>query len=182
MAEMKETISAFIDEEAGEIESHRMLRELTREAGQREQGLKKSLLLFLHIRSVVSKNERAARMSIVQHENLFQRISDAVDNEENYGDQSVPIAWQKPAIGFAIAASLVVAITIAMNNLDSGEPVEVAGSKATMPVTTVTNRATEPDLQELTLERQQKLREYLNEHDRMVRMKRTTQLVNNPNR
>ncbi len=39
MAEMKETISAFIDEEAGEIEAHRMLRELTREAGQREQGL-----------------------------------------------------------------------------------------------------------------------------------------------
>ncbi len=177
---MKETISAFVDGEASEIEVHRMLRELTREAGDSEQGLKKSLLSFLHIRSVVSKDAVAARMSVVQHGSLFQRISDAVDNEENHGDQPAPIAWQKPAIGFAIAASLVVAITVAVNNLDSGEPIEVAGSEVTAPVTTVANRATEPELRELTPERQQQLREYLNEHDRMVRMKRTTQLVNNP--
>ncbi|HAK51341.1 MAG TPA: hypothetical protein DCM54_05475 [Gammaproteobacteria bacterium] len=179
MAEMKETMSAFVDGEASEIEVHRMLRELSGESGDTEQGLKKTLLSFLQIRSVVSKDTTAAQMSIAQHGVLFQRISDAVDDEENFGDQPAPIAWQKPAIGFAIAASLVVAIGAAVNNLDNAEPARITGTEVTAPVTTVANRATEPELRELTPERQQQLREYLNEHDRMGRMKRTTQLVNN---
>ena len=40
------------------------------------------------------------------------------------------------------------------------------------------SRENQPELRELDEDKQQKLREYLNQHDRMTRLKRTDQTVN----
>ena len=176
MSKLKETMSEYVDGEASEIEVHRLLREL-----DNEQGLKKSFLSFQHIHNVVSSNESVA-LDLDQHAALFERISGAVQAEATHdAGTNVAIAWQKPAIGFAVAASLVVAVFMGVDYMETDSVSAVAENQDEAISTIMVakqSRENQPELRELDEDKQQKLREYLNQHDRMTRLKRTDQTVN----
>lgn len=169
-------MSAYVDGEASEIEVHRLLREL-----DNEQGLKKSFLSFQHIHSVVSSNQSVA-LDLDQHAALFERISVAVQAEAAHdAGTNVAIAWQKPAIGFAVAASLVVAVFMGVDYMETDSVSAVAENQDEAISTIMVakqSRENQPELRELDEDKQLKLREYLNQHDRMTRLKRTDQTVN----
>lgn len=102
----------------------------------------------------------------------------------------------KPAAGIAVAASLVFAAFFALQTVDSTDPspvmvnVEPTSPTRAIPVRTVSNQAAadssqwvddypgeDRQLTELDDEKQRRLREYLNEHDRMVRMNPNARMV-----
>ncbi len=187
----KESVSALLDEEISEIELHRLLREYTD-----NQSIRESLISYQQIRAVVNGEHR---LTTRQHLELHQRITSAVDDEEGTSvapvDTKTPGQWHKPAAGFAVAASLFVAVIVGVNT-----PQQIADSQSATGETTnsVTDTriltdseqnlaresyVTSPDerqlqLRELDEEKQRRLREYLNQHDRMTRMNpRDTQTV-----
>lgn len=181
---LKESLSAFIDGEASEIEVHRLLRET--DAGGR------SWVHFHQVRAVV-RGEGA--LSAARHEALRDRIRMAIAEEESFDE--VPAqprrldaqAYARPAAAFGLAASLFVAVFVGYNlnqGIDgSGDPgaAAVAGSAqpatgrpaAPIDVQTVANnqnaaREGELELRELDDETLRAVRAYLNQHDRTVRM------------
>lgn len=102
----------------------------------------------------------------------------------------------RPAAAFAIAASLVVAVLVAVQvnlpesdtdangpSVVQSDPPEVRALSGEIPVSL--EIASEPlgenlDLKELDAEGQRRLRAYLNQHDRMSRMRPDAQLVTYP--
>lgn len=104
----------------------------------------------------------------------------------------------KPAAGVAVAASPVFAAFFVMQIVESPEPTPVmvdaepAATTQAIPARTVSNQtaadsnrwideypaeAEDRQLTELDDEKQRRLREYLNEHDRMVRMNPNARMV-----
>ena len=186
MVKIKETISAFIDEEANEVETHRFLRAMKQEIKDRDaydsdigeqSSLISSLLNFMSIRTVLSKQLKLKGMSVADHELLFHRIRAAIEKEPVAQDLSSGASLRSSAVGLAIAASLVVIVTFLMFNLSKTESIEVVGSDSVNQ--TSGDREVEAELRDLDIERQRHLREYLNEHDRIMRTKRTSQFVTN---
>ena len=176
---LKESVSALIDDEASEIEVHRLLRNL--ESGQ---DLKKTFFIYQQIRSVLrNPSDKGRRIpGVDQQMKLFQRISDAIDDEETYTiDRPSHRNWLKPAAGLAVAATLLIAVGIVFttgtgplpDNISTNAPA-IAQNVDTQPV------EPEPELRELDEEKQKLLREYLNKHDRMARLKGNTHLANYP--
>lgn len=129
---VKESISALVDEEISEIELHRLLRQYSDDPSIREQ-----FVSYQAIRAVV-RGENS--LDSAQHLELHRRICAAIDQEtvpEFSGTLSRSTAsgiirsnWAKPALGLAVAASLVVAVFAGFNfsMTESREGVEVAGA------------------------------------------------------
>ena len=131
---VKESISALVDEEISEIELHRLLRQYSDDPSIREQ-----FVSYQAIRAVV-RGEHS--FSSAQHIELHSRICAAIDQEtipefSNSLSRSTSSGilrsnWAKPALkpalGFAVAASLVVAVFAGFNisMTDSPGNVEVA--------------------------------------------------------
>lgn len=181
---LRESLSALIDNEASEIEVHRLLRQL-----ESDDGLRPSWINFQQVRAIV-RGEKVISSSL--HFALNARIREAIDSEESHGGSqsltsSSPRKYYAPVAGLAVAASLVVAVLVGFNvgqentavtgkgqNLvDSGrarvidtEPV-VAGPDQQEFMSATFDSG---ELRELDDERQRQLRAYLNEHDRMARM------------
>lgn len=181
----KESLSALIDGEASELEVHRLLREF-----RSDDSLTQSWMFYQHIRSTLQPRQEPAKLSPAHHLSLFERISSAVDEET--GHDTVPLRQGPPvkvvAGSLALAAALVVAVMIGVQQPESGQP---GGSLAVQttaaervnapPVQTVMNSVegeVTPELVELDEEKQRRLRAYLNQHDRMARMTDNRQLVN----
>jgi sigma-E factor negative regulatory protein RseA len=190
----REFISALIDDEASEIEIHRLLRDLGAEKSQNDD-LKKSFFAFQQVSQVIKQPVDApAGLSVEQHVALFDRISAAVADEDSY-DISVrrSRSWAKPVAGFAVAASLMVAVGVAVITDDGmsnpGALTDVTSpassqqhspgqspmqTQAVSTASTQTALAAEnelqPELRELDEDKQRRLREYLNQHDRMSRL------------
>jgi sigma-E factor negative regulatory protein RseA len=124
---IKETLSAWVDDEASEIEIHRLLRQYDADDSVRQTGLS-----YQHARSLTRGDGGDIGLSLGQHLTLHQRISVAIDVEEithadhrGLGNLSkvarlstrlplIPSTWAKPASGLALAASLVVAIFLGL--------------------------------------------------------------------
>ena len=155
------------------------------------------MLVYQEIRQTITG--RGARLSIDQHVALSQRISAAIEQEEIHSvEQKTRRGWQKPVAGLAVAASLVVAIGVGVKTQDestlvSSGQIPITSSAdatrvvSTTPVETLSSAivpgADEPDqeLRELDEDKQRMLRAYLNQHDRMTRLKgQVPQMVNNP--
>ena len=90
MANYKESMSAFIDNELNEIETHRFLRLISKEkndiesygAGAGDQkSLITSFLTFMSIRTSMLQQSYSQPISVDEHEALFQRISSAIEKE-----------------------------------------------------------------------------------------------------
>ena len=187
MANIKETMSAFIDEEANEIETHRFLRSLAKERDDieshdletREQSsLVSSFITFMSIRTSMLQQSYSQRISLAEHEALFQRISSAIGKEPTKYGLSLDFPFRKRLIGSALAASLLVAVSFVTLNMENSESVEVVEGGSVNQ--TEADNGVESELRDLDAERQRYLRQYLNEHDRIMRTKRGSQLVNNP--
>lgn len=204
---LKQSISALLDEEASEIEVHRLLREF-----DSDDELKVSWVRYQQIRSV-SQGQHV--LSESQHLDLHARISSEVEAEETHSWQGPSVAnWQKPVAGFAVAASLVVAVLVGVNfnqqlspssqgdqfasnpvsqsaitknNVVNAQLVSTNGqnsfaeptsSPARTPQSAVAFNEIDLELKELDEDKQQRLREYLMRHDRMSQMSNQTRTVN----
>jgi sigma-E factor negative regulatory protein RseA len=138
---IKETLSAWVDDEASEIEIHRLLRQYDADDSVRQTGLS-----YQHARSLMRGDGGDIGLSLGQHLTLHQRISVAIDVEEithadsrglvnlskgNLGKVLPRSAstWAKPASGLALAASLVVAVFLGLQP-DQIDSLDTAGSTA----------------------------------------------------
>ncbi len=181
---LRESLSAFIDGEASEIEVHRLLRQYSESDG--------GWIRFQQIRTVV-RGERT--LSPENHAALRENIRDAIAAEEVY--ESAPGArrfgggqYGRPAAAFGVAASLLVAVLVGFNmnrSIDgtapevaatSSQPITsqpIASQSVELPIETVAFDGAvapvdESELKELDEETLRAVRAYLNQHDRSVRM------------
>ena len=194
---LKESISAFMDDEISEIEIHRLLRAFSNESDEKARAeITRAGIVYQQISSV-SASQAENALSISQHLDLHSRISSAIA-EENvvFEGQPAPArSWAKPVTGFAVAASLVMAVFVGNLGLqqDVNLPVAESTPSKAVEVQTVSTssqapaqnysgapqeqlaRVTEPfpaadtELHDLDAEKQKKLREYLNRHELMTR-------------
>lgn len=194
----KESLSALIDGEASEIEVHRLVREF-----RSDESLNTSWALYQKIRTTARRD--ADPLSIEHHHQLFERISSAVEAEEQHDMVVNDHAGSSQKVVFgslALAASLVVAVFIGVQQPEQantpGAPLaatspavvspSVIGSQpvaaqpvSAQPVSVATTRFPNegaPELIELDEEKQERLRAYLQQHDRMSRMNPRKQFVN----
>lgn len=182
---MKESLSAWIDGEASEIEVHRLLREF-----EGDESLKSSWASYIKVRAVIRRERHLANHD---HLALHERISAAIRSEESIGvEPELPKhrgerRYVTPIATMAVAASLVAAVFVGITLQSPPEqaPVAVASPPATAAPQVIQTRPVstgsevvasfepenpESDLRELDEEQQRRLRAYLNQHDRMVRM------------
>lgn len=173
---VKESISALIDEELSEIELHRLLRQY-----DHDHSVRDTIISFQQIRTVI---QGKYRLSIRRQVELHSRICEAIEAEPDSTVKEVqPKRWRRPATGFAIAASVVVAVFIGINTERQLSPVgeEIAETQPVQAIDMSTTAAltNNPDLElrELDEEKQKRLIQYLNRHDR-TRMNSYTRSVN----
>jgi negative regulator of sigma E activity len=176
METLKESVSALMDDEASEIEVHRLLREL--EADEAMRSTRATWVSYSLIRSVLRRERVLSGREQIE---LHQRISAAIDQEKPH-DQAPKLArsaeprrYVRPVVGFAVAASLVAAILtgILVDRGDRGESMDASVALET-PID-VRPTAYEPanaqrELKELTEDQQRQLKAYLNQHEQMARM------------
>lgn len=186
---LKQSISALLDEEASEIEVHRLLREF----GE-DDSLKLSWIRYQQIRAV---SQGQHHLSEAQHLSLHGRISAAVqaeDTEYHYQPETNQPGWRRQTAGFAVAASLVAAVLVGINvnqpadNAIASAPanpapisvqtVATGNSSMALPTDSVAFSEDELELRELDELKQQQLREYLMRHDRMSQLNSNSRTVN----
>jgi sigma-E factor negative regulatory protein RseA len=180
----KESLSALIDGEATEIEVHRLLREF-----RSDDSLRRTWTYYQHVRTTVGTAEEDRLLSPDHHLSLYQRISNAIDEESTHTDSTTEGRGQVKVIAgsLALAASLVVAVFLGVQQAQgpgaAGESLagQNTGAGTALDVQTVSTRPADnvtQELMELDEEKQRRLRAYLNQHDRMSRMNDNRQLVN----
>ena len=185
----RESLSALLDGEASEIEVHRLVRDF-----RSDESLKSSWAVYQNIGSTL----RAGRGSVSteHHQQLFARITDAIESEDSHSREIQKSASPRTIIAgsLALAASMVVAIFIGIQEPSESQPLANAGAQTPSmgtvssnqsPVLDVQTVANQSDVQprtselvELDEEKQRRLRAYLNQHDQMSRMNPGKQFVN----
>jgi len=185
----RESLSALIDGEASEIEVHRLVREF-----RSDESLTSSWAMYQHIGSTLRTD--SGSVSIEHHQQLFTRITDAIESEDSHSREIQKSASPRTVIvgSLALAASMVIAIFIGIQQPSESLPLADAGAQTSStgtvsshqsPVVDVQTVANQSDVQprtselvELDEEKQRRLRAYLNQHDQMSRMNPGKQLVN----
>lgn len=197
---IKESLSAWLDGEASEIEVHRLLRQVAEDV-----SLKSNWLAYQQIRSVIRQEQP---LSTRAHQQLNLRIKAAIEAEPPFADKTASdryaaVKLLKPVAGLAVAASLVAAIFLgvqATQLVDSGasnqDPLDVAAQTvAESPVTatalTDSDRQTtlagidsepfwdESELRELDEEKKKFFRAMAMRHTRMSKMNSYGRVSNN---
>ena len=169
----KESLSALIDGEASEIEIHRLVREF-----RSDEYLATSWLIYQQIRTVV--RAEASDLGADYHRQLFDRISQAVQAEDEYRAE----VNKKPAISallagsLATAACLVVAVFLGVQKPELVDTLDVTKNLTeSAEVLAEANETQTAELVELDEDKQRRLRAYLNQHDQLSRMNSNAQLV-----
>ena len=183
----RESLSAFIDGEASEIELHRLVREF-----RSDESLTSSWAAYQHVGSILRTDSGA--VSIEEHQQLFARITDAIASEDSHCKEIKKRLPSRTVIAgsLALAASMVVAIFIGIQQ--PPDPSSLADAQRasmgtipgnqsrTLDVLAVANQSdVQPrtsELVELDEEKQRRLRAYLNQHDQMSRMNPGKKFVN----
>ena len=236
---VKESISALVDEEISEIEVHRLLRQYSD-----DDELRTTFVSYQQIRAIIKQeNYLSHAQHVVLHSNILAAIeleeapvlssemasasASASRSVQNRASRKTlmmfPERMKLPAAGFAVAASMVVAVFVGFNVVDN--PVNVASQdsadvlatqsatntslaasstplRQTTASTQLDSRRTGPldaqsvsnqvamqagagsdlqselievndslgELRELDPDKQRQLRQYLNQHDRNIRM------------
>ena len=184
----RESLSALLDGEASEIEVHRLVRDF-----RSDESLKSSWAVYQNIGSTLRAGRGSA--STEHHQQLFARITDAIESEDSHFRKVKKAASPRTVIAgsLALAASMVVAIFVGIQPPSESESLADAESRAAVTGTVsskqspaldvqtvaipseVQQRA--PELVELDEEKQRRLRAYLNQHDQMSRMSAGKQFV-----
>ena len=133
---IKESLSAWVDGEASEIEVHQLLRQYGA-----DEAVKQDWLAFQHARAVLRGD---SPLNQAQHLALYGNICAAIAADEpahgNDFSRSThtpgrPIAtWAKPAGGLALAASLVVAVLLGIQQQTPSAGDVAGASNAAAPV------------------------------------------------
>ena len=133
---IKESLSAWVDGEASEIEVHQLLRQYGA-----DEAVKQDWLAFQHARAVLRGD---SPLNQAQHLALYGNICAAIAADEpahgNDFSRSThtpgrPIAtWAKPAGGLALAASLVVAVLLGIQQQTPSAGDVAGASNAATPV------------------------------------------------
>ena len=191
----KESISVLMDEEISEIELHRLLRQFGEDS-----SLKESWISYQQMRAVM---RREYLLSIHRHVELHNRISAAIESDETVFTPSSgsrkPLQWRKPAAGFAVAASIVAAVLVGFNStrqpsLQASSAQESSAQQSSIQQSSIQQSSAsvvqetgsapvqpaflaDSELHELDPDRQRRLRQYLNQHERNVRMNSNTRTV-----
>ena len=184
----RESLSALIDGEANEIEVHRLVRDF-----RSDESLTSSWAVYQNIGSTL----RAGRGSVStkHHQQLFARITDAIESEDSHSRELKKAASPRTVIAgsLALAASMVVAIFVGIQPPSESESLADAEPRAAVTGTVSSNQSPAldvqtvaipsevqqrtPELVELDEEKQRRLRAYLNQHDQMSRMSAGKQFV-----
>jgi sigma-E factor negative regulatory protein RseA len=184
----RESLSALIDGEASEIEIHRLVRDF-----RSDESLTLSWAAYQNISSTL----RAGRGSVSteHHQQLFIRITDAIESEDSHSIELKKAALPRTVIAgsVALAASMVVAIFIGIQPPSETVALDDAVPRATVTGTVSSNQSPALDVQTVTIssevqqrtpelieldeEKQRRLRAYLNQHDQMSRMSAGKQFV-----
>ncbi|MFL2504429.1 MAG: RseA family anti-sigma factor [Candidatus Azotimanducaceae bacterium] len=177
----KEQLSAFLDGETTEIEEHLLSRSLSQ-----GDSLIKAWISYLNIRRATSMKEDP--LSSENHIKLYREISKAIKSDETHFDRAKRSNRTRFAFaGYGVAASVVFALGVllilpqkdeSLVNLepdviknDSYARIEEASDQSDLLVNA-------PELFELDQQKRDRLRSYLNEHDRMVEMESDSKLAN----
>ena len=177
----RESLSSLIDGEASEIEVHRLVRDF-----RSDESLTSSWAVYQHIGSTLRAG--SGSVSIEHHQQLFMRITDAIESEGSHFREVQKMASPRTVIAgsLALAASMVVAIFVGIQRLPESEPLVDAGPRTAFTGTVSSNQSPAldaqavatsselqqrtPELVELDEEKQRRLRAYLNQHDQLSRM------------
>jgi negative regulator of sigma E activity len=174
-------LSSLIDGEASEIELLRLVREF-----RSDESLTSSWAMYQHIGSTLRAD--SGSVSIEFHQQLFARITDAIESEGIHSREVQKAASPRVVIAgsLALAASMVVAIFVGIQPSPESQPLADAGSRTAFTGTVSSNQSPAldvqtvatpseiqqrtPELVELDEEKQRRLRAYLNQHDQLSRM------------
>ena len=177
----KEQLSAFIDGETSELEELSLSRSLSQ-----GQGLIDLWISYLKIRGATSVKDP---LNSEDHRILYEKISNSIHSDETHLNSSKRSESKRFAYaGYGLAASLVLALGIFFLpqeneslvdlNTDVGEdyrrskidPEQVAGQSDLL--------VNAPELFDLDQQKRDRLRSYLNEHERMVELESESKLAN----
>ena len=169
----KEQLSAFIDGETSELEELSLSRSLSQ-----GQGLIDLWISYLKIRGATSVKDP---LNSEDHRILYEKISNSIHSDETHLNSSKRSESKRFAYaGYGVAASLVLALGIFFLpqeneslvdlNTDVGEDYrrskidleQVAGQSDLL--------VNAPELFDLDQQKRDRLRSYLNEHERMVEL------------
>jgi sigma-E factor negative regulatory protein RseA len=185
----RESLSSLIDGEASEIELHRLVRDF-----RSDESLTFSWAAYQHIGLTLRAG--SGSVSIEHHQQLFTRITDAIESEDSHSREVQKAASFRAVIAgsLALAASLVVAIFVGIQPPPESQRLADAGVQTAFrgaassnqpPALDIQTAATPsqvqrrtPELVELDEEKQRRLRAYLNQHDQMSRMNPGKKFVN----
>ena len=177
----KEQLSAFIDGETSQLEELSLSRSLSQ-----GQGLIDLWISYLKIRGATSVKDP---LNSEDHRILYEKISNSIHSDETHLNSSKRSESKRFAYaGYGLAASLVLALGIFFLpqeneslvdlNTDVGEdyrrskidPERVAGQSDLL--------VNAPELFDLDQQKRDRLRSYLNEHERMVELESESKLAN----
>ncbi|MBT08867.1 MAG: hypothetical protein CMQ27_05995 [Gammaproteobacteria bacterium] len=177
----KEQLSAFIDGETSELEELSLSRSLSQ-----GQGLIDLWISYLKIRGATSVKDP---LNSEDHRILYEKISNSIHSDETHLNSSKRSESKRFAYaGYGVAASLVLALGIFFLpqeneslvdlNTDVGEDYrrskidleQVAGQSDLL--------VNAPELFDLDQQKRDRLRSYLNEHERMVELESESKLAN----
>ena len=168
----KEQFSAFLDGETTEIEEHSLSRSLSQ-----GDALLDSWVSYLKIRRATSLKDP---LNSKNHLKLYRKISKSIKSDETHFNSAKRLNRERFAYaGYGIAASVMFVLGVflilpekdkSLVNLgsdvledDSYSRIEEVSEQSDLLVNA-------PELFELDQQKRDRLRSYLNEHDRMVEM------------
>ena len=132
MDKRKEILSALIDDEASEIEVHRLVRELGDDP-ESDDALRRDWALYQHLRWVARSGEAPAILSPEQHEALHQRISESIAAEDTHAARngserqsrklSMPFSMKATALAASVALIASLAALVVVNVAREEQPV-----------------------------------------------------------
>ena len=177
----KEQFSAFIDGEASELEELSLSRSLSK-----GDNLIDSWISYLKIRSVTGVKDP---LNSEDHRTLYEEISNSIQAEKTHLKSSKRAEEKRFAYArYGVAASLVLALGIFLlpQEDESMVDLDVDARKDYRESKIVREQIAEqsdllldvPELFELDPKKRDRLRSYLNEHDRMVEMESESKLAN----
>ncbi len=126
--QLRESISVLMDGEADELELRRLLSELSDE---HKQTVDKTWSRYHLARDVMQGNDQGLAY---QHLDISKQVSAAINNEPLAVSDSPSVASKlfKPVAGFAVAASVAMAVVVGVQSVNSVGP-DLNGPTAAQP-------------------------------------------------
>ena len=132
---LRESLSTLMDDEADDLELRRLL------SSGEDKAVNELWSRYHLVRDVMHNDQKATAF---QHLDISQRVSVAIAGEPDInvklGSETDPSPWWRPVAGFAVAASVAMAVVVGVqsvsptggsinNGFDGGQSAVVSGSR-----------------------------------------------------